>query len=166
MSKQNGIKRDVLDQKPQTLGKLLASLGGKDMALVAKTFKSGRPGFGGNGTATLVCGQGTYKFSVSINATAINSDKSPMPEGAEEAILSSGQMTLKELGLDKVIASPREFQSGKVGFYHGDKLSVKLGDSLVKFQVGCSVVAWHSDGWAADRDEAPAQQDKDEAPAG
>jgi hypothetical protein len=162
-NKQQGVKSDVLNMGPQSLGSLLSSLGGGAFTLSPKEFSSGKVGLNGNGTATIKCGKAAYKFSVSINATAIDSAKSPLPEGGREAVLGAGSMTLKDLGLDKVQVTPREFSSGKVGFYHGDKASLKIGDVLVKLQVGCPIVAWHSDGWPAER--AAKADKKDEASA-
>ena len=164
-NKQQGHKSDVLNMAPQSLTSLLATLGGGAMVLGSKEFKSGKAGFGGNGTATIKCGKGVYKFSVSINCTAIDSEKVPLDPEARAAILALGQVTLKDLGLDKMSLSAREFSSGKVGFYYGDKLSLKVGEHVVRLQVGIPIVAWHSDTWAAERPKPASKSDKDQAPA-
>lgn len=164
-TKQQGHKSDVLNMSPQSLISLLATLGGSAMVLGSKEFKSGKAGFGGNGTATIKCGKGTYKFSVSINCTAIDSEKVPLPKEAREAILALDSVSLKDLGLDKMSLSAREFTSGKVGFYYGDKLSLKVGEHVVRLQVGIPIVAWHSDTWPAARPTASKKADKDQAPA-
>lgn len=159
-NKQPGYKSDVLNTKSATMGALLASLGGPDMVLDAREFKSGKVGFGGNGTVSLKCGSEIYKFSAGVNCTGIDSEKSPMPEGGREAILASGGLSLKDLKLDKVTLSPREFKSGKVGYYFGDKVTVTLDGKQIKLQVGCNLTAWHSDGWAAERPAKQSKQDE------
>jgi hypothetical protein len=163
--RQQGFKSDVINSKKETLGKLFQQLGGPDMVLVSKTSSKGKPMLFGNGTVSIKTGGAIYKFSASLSCTVIDSEKSPLPAGAREAVAELGDVTLKDLGLDKVMVSPREFGSGKVGFYHGDKVSLKVGDLQLRCQVGCSIVAWHSDTWAEERPAQPEKKSKDQATA-
>lgn len=171
--RQTGVKSDVLSMGTMTLAALLADLGGKDAELKAKTFKSGKVGFGLNGTVSLRVGgkKGPVKkFAAGVNAVAINTDPSPLPEKARleiERMAEAGEsIPLKALNLDTVQCSPREFSTRKVGFYFGDKVTVKVGGELVKLQIGAPVTAWHSDSWAVDHDEQQEEQQQQEEQTG
>ena len=38
-----------------------------------------------------------------------------------------------------VVAEVKEFQTGSFGWHHGDKVTLKVGDTLVKVQVGLTL---------------------------
>jgi len=53
--------------------------------------------------------------------------------------------------LSNVVASPREFKSGSVGFFGNDRVTLKMNGRPVKFMVNIQLVAINSGDWPADR---------------
>jgi hypothetical protein len=60
-----------------------------------------------------------------------------------------------ELGKLPLALEPKSFNSGKVGFYCGGPIALKVNGRVVKFQCSISLAAHHSDQWPDSR-PAPA----------
>lgn len=67
-------------------------------------------------------------------------------------MLAARPLTLSALGLP--MAEPKLFATGSVGFYANGKVTIKVGEMLVKCQVGITVTAVKSKEWDDARREA------------
>ena len=80
--------------------------------------------------------------------------------GYKNDILNSEapELTKLPLGLE-----PKEFKSGRVGYYAGGPISLKIGGKLVKFQANISLTAHHSDEWPEARPAPKGKAKQDDA---
>jgi hypothetical protein len=155
-SKQKGRRSDVLGAKPLNLAKVVGAT-----VLEAKNSSNGKPGFFGQGAIMVRCSDTSYKFQLGINLTAIDNDKQQLDQETRQAIRASQPM-LADTILKGRMAEPRQFKTGSVGFYHGDKVQLEVNGKPVTFQLGVLLTAHGSKEWEA---EAPKAEDKGEQPA-
>jgi hypothetical protein len=72
------------------------------------------------------------------NGTGGGGDKAPTI--SKEAFTKNAKPMEIRLGDRLLIASPKEFSTGSLGFYAGDKIrAFKIGDEMVDLQVGINI---------------------------
>ena len=64
--------------------------------------------------------------------------KTECPVSREEFLTQAKGLQVTING-QAVLAQVKEFSTGSFGWHHGDKLTVKVGDKLVKVQVGLTL---------------------------
>lgn len=158
-AKQKGRRGDVLGAKPLNLAKVAGAV-----LLEARESNNGKPGFFGQSQPMVKCGETSYKFQLGINLTAIDNAKQQIGPDTRAAILAS-QPIVAEAILRGRMADPRQFSTGSVGFYHGDKIQLEIDGKVLTFQLGVTVTAHGSKEWDAES-PAPRAEDGGEATAG
>ena len=58
---------------------------------------------------------------------------------SREQFLAQAQSVEVTINGQPVVAEVKQFSTGSFGWHHGDKLTVKIGDQLVKVQVGLTL---------------------------
>jgi hypothetical protein len=155
--KQKGYKSDVLGMEAINLGRTVPST-----ILYPKESKSsGQANFNGNGMVDIECGEASYKFQISMNITAIQTDGQSVSEEEKQEILA-GQPLVSDKYLRGKTEEPQVFSTGSVGFHYGEKITLTVGKVTKQFQVGLNLIAHGSKDWDEQR---PVERPETEQPS-
>lgn len=74
-------------------------------------------------------------------AKIVKADKEPKPKQIEkEEFLVQGQPLAIKIGESTVVATPREFKTGSLGWYAGEKVTIVINGKPIKVQVGLNMI--------------------------